>query len=210
MTADATFWDRIADRYAARPVKNMTAYEQTLERTRAYLRDTDTVLELGCGTGTTALRLAGDAGQITATDIAPRMIAIARGKIAAQGADNVAAEVATAHDAPVPARGYDAVLGFNYLHLLPDMEETLARVHAMLRPGGLFISKTVCLGAAPHLRALIWVMQRLGKAPHVRFLDVATLEAAIAAQGFEIVETGDYPARPVSRFVVARKAEAHG
>jgi ubiquinone/menaquinone biosynthesis C-methylase UbiE len=210
MTADAAFWDRIADKYAASPVKNMPAYEQTLARSRTYLRDTDTVLELGCGTGTTALKLAGDAGHITATDIAPRMIAIARDKIADQGAGNIAARVATAHDAPVPEGGYDAVLGFNYLHLLPDMEQTLARVYAMLRPGGVFISKTVCLGNAFHLRAAIWVMQRAGKAPYVRFIDVATLEAAMAAQGFEIVETGDYPAKPLSRFIVARKVPLRG
>jgi ubiquinone/menaquinone biosynthesis C-methylase UbiE len=210
MTADATFWDKTADKYAASPVKNMHAYEQTLARTRAQLRGTDTVLELGCGTGTTALKLAGDAGHITVTDIAPRMIAIARDKIAQQGVGNVSAQVATAHDAPVPEAGYDAVLGFNYLHLLPDMEQTIARVDAMLRPGGLFISKTVCLGRAPHLRAAIWMLQRLGKAPYVRVLDVATLEAAMAAQGFEIIETGDYPAKPVSRFIVARKAGSRG
>ncbi|MGR3519992.1 MAG: class I SAM-dependent methyltransferase [Roseovarius sp.] len=210
MTADATFWDRIADKYAESPVKNMIAYEQTLARTRAYLRNTDTVLELGCGTGTTALKLAGDAGHITATDIAPRMVAIARDKIAKESAGNIVADVGTADDVPVPEEGYDAVLGFNYLHLLPGMEQTIARVHAMLRPGGLFISKTVCLERAPHLRAAIWVLQRLGKAPYVRFLDVATLETAMAAQGFEIVETGDYPARPVSRFIVARKVGSRG
>ncbi|MEQ8901364.1 MAG: methyltransferase domain-containing protein [Roseovarius sp.] len=205
MTADATFWDKIADKYAASPVKNIAAYEETLTRTRAYLDPADNVLELGCGTGTTALKLAGDAGHITATDISPRMIAIAQDKILQAGAGNVTARVATAADIGMPGAGYDAVLGFNYLHLLPDMEGTIAQIHGLLRPGGHFISKTVCLGRAPHFKVLIWVMQKLGKAPFVRCLKVETLEAVIRRQGFEIVETGNYPARPVSRFIVARK-----
>lgn len=203
MTADATFWDKIADKYAASPVKNIAAYEETLTRTRAYLGPADDVLELGCGTGTTALKLAGDAGHITATDISPRMIAIAQGKIAEAGAENVTARVGTSRDAA--ETGVDVVLGFNYLHLLPDMEGTIAQIHGLLRPGGHFISKTVCLGRAPHFKVLIWVMQTLGKAPFVRCLKVETLEAVIRRQGFEIVETGNYPARPVSRFIVARK-----
>jgi len=203
MTADATFWDKIADKYAASPVKNIAAYEETLTRTRAYLDPADDVLELGCGTGTTALKLAEDAGDITATDFSPRMIAIAQGKIAEAGAENVTARVGTSREAA--ETGFDVVLGFNYLHLLPDMEETVAHVHGLLRPGGHFISKTVCLGRAPHFKVLIWVMQTLGKAPFVRCLKVETLEAVIRRQGFEIVETGNYPARPVSRFIVARK-----
>ena len=56
--ADARFWDRIARKYAADPIKDMDGYARTVDRTRHHLRSTDTVLELGCGTGTTALKLA--------------------------------------------------------------------------------------------------------------------------------------------------------
>ncbi|MCG8445153.1 MAG: class I SAM-dependent methyltransferase [Hyphomicrobiales bacterium] len=56
------------------PVRDVEAYEYTLERTRSYLAKTGRVLELGCGTGSTALLLAG----ITGNDISPNMIGIAR------------------------------------------------------------------------------------------------------------------------------------
>ena len=56
--ADARFWDKSARKYAAAPIKDMEGYDRTVDRTRQLLRDTDTVLELGCGTGTTALKLA--------------------------------------------------------------------------------------------------------------------------------------------------------
>ena len=66
MTADQTvalsketqFWDRIAPRYAKSPVRDQAAYEHTLDRVAHYLRPEHQVLELGCGTGTTAVHLA--------------------------------------------------------------------------------------------------------------------------------------------------------
>lgn len=55
---EARFWDRIARKYASDPIKDTAGYERTLARTRELLTHTDTVLEIGCGTGTTALKLA--------------------------------------------------------------------------------------------------------------------------------------------------------
>ncbi|SLN61949.1 putative methyltransferase YcgJ [Roseovarius litorisediminis] len=205
MTADATFWDRIAVKYAARPIKDMTAYEKTMARTRAWLGAQDNVLELGCGSGSTALLLAPDLGKITATDISGGMIAIGKEKAAAQGASNIEFMQATTHDPRLLPESYDTVLAFNLLHLIEDLDQSLSRVHTLLRPGGLFISKTVCLGNALHFKAMVWVMQKFGRAPFVRFMDVPELEAALGSKGFEIVETGNYPAKPISRFIVARK-----
>ncbi|MHA7872623.1 MAG: methyltransferase domain-containing protein, partial [Hyphococcus sp.] len=101
---------------------------------------------------------------------------------------------------------FDAVLGFNLLHLLHDAQAAVRRVHALLKPGGLFISKTVCLserGGA--LRLLIPVMRFFGKAPHVAFLDTPGLDAMVAGAGFELIETGYYPKAAAARFIVARK-----
>ena len=119
MITSERFWDKHAEGYAKRPVKNVPAYEQTLERARAYLTRNDRVLELGCGTGTTALKLCGDAAYITGSDISPVMIGIARGKAEDQGLENV--DFITS-DASVPgfdAGSFDAVMAFNLLHLLP-------------------------------------------------------------------------------------------
>jgi len=46
-------------------------------------------------------------------------------------------------------------------------------------------------------------MQWLGKAPYVRFMEIAELEHIISSEGFKIIETGNYP--PPSRYIVARK-----
>jgi hypothetical protein len=48
-------------------------------------------------------------------------------------------------------------------------------------------------------------MRPFGFAPYVRCLEVAELEGIITGTGFDIIETGSYPASPPSRLVVARK-----
>jgi hypothetical protein len=58
------------------------------------------------------------------------------------------------------------------------------------------------------MRALVPLMQMAGKAPHVAFMSIEELEAAMRAAGFEIVETGNYPERPPRRFIVARRPGA--
>ena len=201
-TISAAFWDRIARKYAASPIKDMASYEHTLTRTAAYLSNSDRVLEIGCGTGTTALKLAPFAGSILATDFAPGMIAIAREKGA--GTDNVRFETVSA-GAP-PQGPFDAILGFNLFHLVPDLPQVLAGLRDQLAPGGLLISKSACLrDANPLIRLLIPAMQLVGKAPYVNVLSVAGLERMITDAGFEIVETGTFPKKPPARFIVARK-----
>mgnify|MGYP001182232159 CR=1 FL=1 len=205
---DARFWDRIARKYAADPVADMAGYERTLERTRHYLESGDAVFEFGCGTGTTALRLAPSVGRIVATDISGEMIAIAREKAGAQGCSNVEFEVATPNVAPWPDGSFDAVLGFNALHLIAAREAAVRGVHRLLKPGGLFISKTPCLKEmSPAVRLAVPLMQLVGKAPYVSFLDATMLEREIVAAGFEIVERGRHASRgkDARPFLVARK-----
>ncbi|MDQ0317338.1 class I SAM-dependent methyltransferase [Amorphus orientalis] len=202
-----TFWDRQARKYARRPVADMASYDHTMERTRAHLAGADSVVELGCGTGTTALRLADCVGHITATDISSEMIAIAREKAAKQGATNATFAHADVFSALADGPPRDAVLAFNLFHLTEDPAEAIRAVHDALKPGGLFVSKTVCLGDRPGvLRVVIPVMKAIGMAPKaVAFLKVAELDRTIAEAGFEILETGVFPKSPPARFVVARK-----
>ncbi|PTB95944.1 class I SAM-dependent methyltransferase, partial [Thalassospira xiamenensis] len=49
MDQDTKFWDKAATKYARKPVRNQSAYAETLDRTRHYLRPDQNVLEIGCG-----------------------------------------------------------------------------------------------------------------------------------------------------------------
>ena len=206
MKRSDTFWDSAADKYARKPIGNEAAYAQTLDRTRAYLSGDQHVLEIGCGTGTTALKLADSVAHLTGTDISGRMIEIAQGKSKDQAIGNVTFAKQTIEDIATGPERYDVVLGFNILHLLDQPEDAIATLHNIIKPGGMFITKTPCLGEKlGYLKPLIWVMQKLGKAPRVHFLNFADLENMIGAAGFDVIETGTYPASTGSRFIVAKR-----
>ena len=204
--SDARFWDRTSRKYAAAAISDQAGYERSLERTRALLGPADRVLELGCGTGTTALQLAGGVQSYLATDISAEMIAIAEEKHAALPVPALVFRTATAEALDGQ---FDAVLVFNYLHLVRDLPGTLNRIHALLAADGLFISKTPCLGDMnPLIRlALLPAMRAIGKAPYVSAFRAAELSQSISAAGFDILATESHAtkgkdARP---YIVARK-----
>ena len=211
MLSAATFWDNLAERYAKSPIDDPEAYHYTLDRTRSYLRGTDRMLELGCGTGMTAVTLAPHAGRIEASDVSAKMVEIGRSRAAEAGADNIRFIQAGLDDPRLRETPHDVVMAFNLLHLIEDTETALAHIAKMVRPGGLFISKTVCLaegGGTLKLRLIklaLPLLQRLGKAPYVRFLTIAGLESALTRAGFQIIESGNFPAKPPSRYLVARR-----
>lgn len=209
MQTAAEFWDRVAPKYAKSPISDMEAYTHTLERTRSYLSRNDTVLEVGCGTGSTALLLADGVKHITASDVSPKMIAIGLEKAREQGVSNVDFVTAELFDSVLEGDPYDAVLAFNMLHLLEDIPAAIRRVGGLLKPGGMFISKTVCLPGvgAPLkyrlLKVVLPLMQMVGKAPYVNFMEIGALEECVLSEGFKILESGNYP--PPSRYIVAQK-----
>ena len=209
-TRKARFWDRIARKYAADPIADMAGYEATLRRVQGLLTMEQNVLEIGCGTGSTALRLAPFTERLLATDVSSEMIAIAREKLAAQPVPQLSFAVA---DADVPMAhpgGYDAVLAFNLLHLVTDLDHALALAMRALRPGGLLISKTACISEMnpliPYLA--LPLMRAMGKAPHVLCFDAGALQAAMVRQGLEIVAVerhGTKGKKDIRVFIVARK-----
>ena len=205
----AAFWDRIARKYAADPITDMAGYEATLQRVQALLSPKDEVLEVGCGTGTTALRLAPFTRRMVATDVSTGMITIAREKLATQPVPQLRFEVADADATASRQAAWDAVLAFNLLHLVSDLDHALRSAVQSLRPGGLLISKTPCISEmnplVPHLA--LPLMRAIGKAPHVVCFNAQALQAAMVRQGLEIlaVERHGTRGKDIRVFVVARR-----
>ncbi len=212
MPSDRKFWNKIARKYAKNPIADMAAYEYTLERTASSLSPRQRVVEIGGGTGTTAVRLAPHVAQYIGTDVSDEMIAIAREKNAAEAVAHLSFEqfdVDTEHT----TKTYDVIFGFNVLHLLRGSDYGISTLDQMLQPGGLLITKTICYpdgwrGIA--LRSIIAVMpllRMIGKAPFVRIPTIPDLHAAFDALGYEVLEQGNYPASQPRRFIVARKPD---
>ncbi|EEW24129.1 class I SAM-dependent methyltransferase [Rhodobacter ferrooxidans] len=204
MTVDKNqkFWNRIADRYAARPIKDTAAYEALLADAASRLQPGDKVLEIGCGTGGTAIHLAPAVASFTATDFSAEMIRIAQAKPAP---DNLRFVVRNAEHA-FDGGPFDAILALNVLHLVNDLPGILAGIHANLRPGGLLISKTWCFAdMGLKLRLLFRVLRTFGMFPAANSLRIPQLQQAIDDAGFEVVDQRCFGAHRQNPYIVARK-----
>jgi len=141
------FWDLISTRYAASPISDRVAYERKLEKIKACLSPEDVVLDIGCGTGTQCGDLAGHVKQVTGIYISGKLLAIAEQRKAERKLDDIEFIKTSLNDERVKAGCFDIVMAFYVLHFFEDLDAVVKRVHALLKPGGLFMSETACLGA---------------------------------------------------------------
>jgi ubiquinone/menaquinone biosynthesis C-methylase UbiE len=201
------FWDKIAERYSKQPIADEAAYQKKLQVTRQYFRPDMAVFEFGCGTGSTAIIHAPYVKHILAIDISSKMIDIAQGKADAENIHNITFERATIDEFNVPDGSLDVVMGFSILHLLDNKELVISQVHKMLKPGGIFVTSTVCLNNWMKLiKFVVPIGRLLGVMPLVKVFTAEELVASFTSAGFEI----DYqwqPGQNKSAFIVAKKPE---
>ncbi len=201
----AKFWNKIAKSYAKQKIADEESYQVKLKKTQEYLTPEMDILEFGCGTGTTAIIHAPFVRHILASDISQNMIEIAKEKAADKAVENVDFTVADIESLDVEAESKDAVLGMSILHLLKDKEAAMKKVHTMLKPGGLFISSTVCMGGGISFwKPIIVVGNFFGLLPFVSFFGKEELVQALQAAGFQI-EYEWQPGKKKAVFIIAGK-----
>jgi ubiquinone/menaquinone biosynthesis C-methylase UbiE len=127
---------------------------------RAGVGAGDLVLEVGCGTGQLTRRLAPSGVALTAVDIGPSMVALARRNLAdiGTGAD-VRFEVTPFEDFAAPDASFGLIVSATAFHWI-DPEVRWAKTARLLRPGGwLALLRTGELYDAPFGPALreVWV-----------------------------------------------------
>jgi len=205
MDRETAFWNKLADKYSQRQISDEAAYQKKLDATREYFKPDMEVLEIGCGTGSTAIAHAPFVKHIRATDLSPRMIEIAKDKAKGAGIDNVTFEALSVDALDVSAAGFDAIMAHNLLHLLDDRQRAIADIHTMLKPGGVFVSSTACIGDMMlPLRLIIPVGRFLRLFPLVKVFTATELKASLDNAGFEI----DYewqPKKYAAAFIICRK-----
>lgn len=181
------FWDRLAAGYAKRPVKDDAAYQKKLKITQSYLKPEMYALEFGCGTGTTSITHAPFVRHIRAIDISKKMLGIAQGKADSANVKNITFEQSSIDELNATDEIYDVVIGHNILHLLENKEAVMAKVYRMLKPGGIFISSTPCLGGTMRILKIILPIGRFFRLlPLVAFFTAEELVGNLTDAGFQI------------------------
>lgn len=116
------------------------------------------ILDAGCGDGWLSVILAKLGARVTAFDVSPEGVDVARARVRVNGvADRVDLHCASFYDMPFPDGRFPLVIGQAILHHLRDKDAAARELSRVMRPGGraIFVE---CLGRSPLLeRIRLWV-----------------------------------------------------
>lgn len=207
MKTPQTFWNLRAQSYDDQvgPIYE-AAYRHTAEKTLKYLNPEDYVLDFACGTGIVTALIAPHVSQIHAIDISSEMVSRATQKMNSLSFSNVQVTHTDLFDPSIPEGAFDAVLAFNVLLYVDNFDDVMLRIRSLLKPDGVFLSATDCLGWNFSKSAILkfW-RSRIGKMPYVGFFTQKGLIQKIESSGFTILEHENLFPSPPNLFIAAKK-----
>jgi 2-polyprenyl-6-hydroxyphenyl methylase/3-demethylubiquinone-9 3-methyltransferase len=162
------------------------------------------VADIGCGGGLLSEGLARLGAAVTAIDLAPEMIEVARLHAAGAGLAIDYRLCAIEQLAGQQPRGFDVVCCMEMIEHVPDPARLLLQLAALLRPGGaLFISTisrtpkafATAIVAAEYLLGLV----ERGTHEYARLLRPAELAAHARAAGLELCDVTGLGYNPLTR-----------
>jgi ubiquinone/menaquinone biosynthesis C-methylase UbiE len=144
-------------------------YEAIFEN---LVRDTyhsEHLLEAGTGTGILAIKLSSHVTKITAVDIAPEMIKVAKEKTVREQKNNIDFKVGDICNLEFNDKSFDIVVASNVLHLLFNPELALQNMRRVLKDNGRIIVPTFCHGANLRSHILSRLLSLLGQKTRSRW-----------------------------------------
>lgn len=185
------------------PVVALTTREGTFKRLlieQAGLAPGQTVLDLGCGTGTLAIRIKGTvpAAHVTGLDGDPEVLRRARDKARRQDAE-ITFDEALSTDLPYGDAGFDRVVSSLFFHHLSPADKRLTsrEVHRVLKPGGEFHVADWGKPHNPVMATLFAVVRTLDGAENTRDNAEGRLPAIFAESGLIEVQVRQELATPL-------------
>jgi hypothetical protein len=97
-------------------------------------------------------------------------------------------------------------MAFYVLRFFEDLDAVVERIHVLLKPGGLFISETACLGEKEQITGkLVRFAGHLGFLPKINLLTTRQLEQAMEQADFVLVDKVQFSESNAEYTLFARK-----
>ncbi|WP_136808249.1 class I SAM-dependent methyltransferase [Desulfosediminicola flagellatus] len=213
MNKTEDFWDSASKNYDKTEERFEYIHNKSRENTKSFLKDSDTVLDYGCGTGTASCQFSSQVKEIHAIDISSKMIEIAKEKAAVSKIENVRFEQSDIFDKKYSDESYDVILAFNMLHTVTSPRDVMQRINELLKPEGIFISVTPCLRQKMSFLVnlqiqLVRVLCKFGLIPiPIRRITSSEVDELLEAVEFQTIESEEIYKGASSYFVVAKKLQ---
>lgn len=211
MNKSKKFWDSASKNYDKTEERFEYIHSKSRENTKKYLKSSNIVLDYGCGTGTTSCEIASMVKEIHAIDISAKMIEIAKEKAVVGKVENINFVETDIFDKRYKKESFDVILAFNMLHTIPKPQNVVRRIDELLKPEGLFISVTPCLGGRMSFLVniqilFVQILCKIGIIPiPIRRLKSSELDALVANGNFQTIDTEKIYKGASSYFMVSKK-----
>lgn len=168
-----------------------------LERMAALVgqRPQAVALDMGCGGGHVAFRLASLVGKVVAYDLSAGMLETVAAEAQRRGLANIVTKQGAAEALPCPDASFDVVATRYSAHHWHKFREGLAQMARAAKPGGLALFMDVVSPGVPLLDTWLQSIELLRDPSHVRNASTGEWRATLAALGFEIDEVANYRLR---------------
>lgn len=100
------------------------------------IRGGESVLDIACGTGNTALMARARGAKVTGLDLTPELLASAQKRATAEGYDDITWKQGDAEDLPFPDGAFDVVVSSCGLMFAPNQQKVAGELARVTKPGG--------------------------------------------------------------------------
>ena len=206
MSKSEKFWDRSSKSYDKKEIEWDNINNKAIERTQEYLKPNHIVLDYGCGTGVLTALNAEYVKEIHALDISAGMLEVAKKHALERKLENMKYVQGTIFTDIYEEETFDVITGYNVIHLVNDPKADVRRVRELLKPEGLFISVTPCMGEKGwFVGSVISLLSKLKILPKVHKFKFSDVETLIQEIGFKLESVEDLQKEGTNIFIVARK-----
>ncbi len=214
-------------------VRGFRPYEALLDEIAGFLarsapasdRRAAKILDVACGTGTVAFRLAREGYAVVGLDVVEHLVQLARNKSRSQAVPGLVFHHLDLARDPVPGAGtFDALVSMHTLYWHPNPQALLEGCRRALKPGGHAVFLTYSRqarvyrtfrelwkqeGFASAVRALRWLVPtalfEMLRQYEPHYLSRGEFHAALAGAGFEILESRETFLAGISLLAWVRK-----
>ncbi len=152
-------------------------------------------LDMGCGGGHVAFRLAPQVAKVVAYDVSAQMLAVVGDAAERRGLANVVTKCGAAEQLPCPTGAFDVVVTRHSAHHWNDVPAGLAQMRRVLKPGGLGIFMDVVSPEAPLLATWLQSLELLRDPSHVRNASIEQWRGLLETAGFALEEVSSFRLR---------------